>query len=137
MYFGFDRNLRYFTYGQGGYYSPQSYTAINVPIDYRSRIGDLSYRIGGTIGFVNWREDDSKVFPNNPGLQSQAEALARTDSTVMARYPGQSVSGLIGGVRADVDYALTPRLSLGGAFRYDKAADFDETRILLRLNNRF
>ena len=66
VYFGFDRNLRYFTYGQGGYYSPQSYTAINVPIDYRSRIGDLSYRIGGTIGFVNWREDDFEGLPEQP-----------------------------------------------------------------------
>ena len=137
VYFAFDKNLRYFTYGQGGYYSPQNYTAINFPIDYRSKIGDFSYRVGGTIGYVNWRENDSDLYPNNPDMQARAVALARTDPTVSARYPGQSTSGLIGGLRADVDYALTPRLSLGGALRYDKAANFDETRILLRLNNRF
>ncbi|MBL6456440.1 BCSC C-terminal domain-containing protein [Belnapia sp. T6] len=137
VYFGFDRNLRYFTYGQGGYYSPQTYTAINVPLDYRSRIGDFSYRVGGTIGYVNWREDASNAFPTNAALQAQAEAAARADNTIVARFPGQSRSGLIGGIRADLDYALTPKLSIGGAFRYDKAANFDETRVLLRLNNRF
>jgi tetratricopeptide (TPR) repeat protein len=134
VYFAFDKNLRYFTYGQGGYYSPQSYAAINLPVDYRSKIGDLSYRVGGTIGYVNWRESDSDFFPNNRDLQADA---ARKEGAGLARYPGQSTSGLIGGLRADVDYALTPRLSLGGAFRYDKAANFDETRVLLRLNNRF
>ncbi len=137
VYFAFDKNLRHFTYGQGGYYSPQSYTAINFPVDYRSRIGDFSYRVGGTIGYVNWRENESDLYPNNPDMQARAVALSRTDPTVSARYPGQSTSGLIGGLRADLDYALTPRLSLGGALRYDKAANFDETRILLRLNNRF
>jgi tetratricopeptide (TPR) repeat protein len=137
VYFAFDKNLRHFTYGQGGYYSPQSYTAINFPVDYRSKIGDFSYRVGGTIGYVNWRENDSDLYPNNPDMQARAVALSRTDPTVSARYPGQSTSGLIGGLRGDVDYAITPRLSLGGAFRYDKAANFDETRILLRLNNRF
>lgn len=137
VYFAFDQNLRYFTYGQGGYYSPQSYAAINIPVDYRSRSGNLSYRVGGTIGYVNWREDDSKVFPNDPGLQARAEALAQADSTVSATYRGQSKSGLIGSLRADLDYALTPQLTLGGGLRYDKAADFDETRVLMRLNNRF
>lgn len=137
VYFAFQKNLRYFTFGQGGYYSPQSYTAINIPLDYRSRIGDVSYRIGGTLGYVNWREDASNLYPNNPDLQAQAEALARNNSALTAQFPGQSQSGLIGGVRADLDYALTPQLSIGGAFRYDKAANFDETRVLLRLNNRF
>jgi hypothetical protein len=44
---------------------------------------------------------------------------------------------VIGGVRADLDYALTPALSVGGALRYDQAANYNETRVLLRLNNRF
>ncbi|MDB5371559.1 MAG: hypothetical protein JWP04_201, partial [Belnapia sp.] len=131
-----------FTFGQGGYYSPQNYAAINIPLDYRSRIGDLSYRVGGTLGYVNWRESDSPAFPTNAGMQALADAEARkprspNDAAVISRFPGQSQNGIIGGLRADVDYALTPQLSLGGAIRYDKAANFDETRVLLRLNNRF
>ena len=139
VYFGFDKNLRNFTFGQGGYYSPQSYAAINIPLEYRSRIGDLSYRVGGTVGYVNWRENASDLYPNDPALQAQAVRAAAADQTgaTVARFPSQTQNGFIGGLRADLDYALTPQLSLGGAFRYDKAANFDETRFLLRLNNRF
>ncbi|RYJ01104.1 MAG: tetratricopeptide repeat protein, partial [Acetobacteraceae bacterium] len=139
VYFGFDKNLRNFTFGQGGYYSPQSYAAINIPLEYRSRIGDLSYRVGGTVGYVNWRENASDLYPNDRALQARAVQAAAADPTgaTVARFPGQTQNGFIGGIRADLDYALTPQLSLGGAFRYDKAANFDETRFLLRLNNRF
>ena len=139
VYFGFDKNLRNFTFGQGGYYSPQSYAAINIPLEYRSRVGDLSYRVGGTVGYVNWRENASDLYPNDPALQARAVQAAAADPTgaTVSRFPSQTQNGFIGGIRADLDYALTPQLSLGGAFRYDKAANFDETRVLLRLNNRF
>jgi len=141
VYFGYDRNLRYFTLGHGGYFSPQQYTALNVPVDYRGRVGDVTYRVGGTVGYANYREDRAPYFPNNPGLQSQAEALAAstagTTSPVSAFYAAQSQSGFVGGVRAEVDWAITPTLTLGGAVRYDRAANFDETRLLMRLQSRF
>ncbi|WP_043838761.1 cellulose synthase subunit BcsC-related outer membrane protein [Muricoccus aerilatus] len=141
VYFGYDRNLRYFTLGHGGYFSPQQYTALNIPVDYRGRAGDVSYRIGATAGYASYREDRAPFFPNNPGLQSQAEALAASTAgspaPVSAFYQGQSQSGFVGGVRAEVDWAINPTLTLGGAVRYDKAANFDETRVLMRLQNRF
>jgi hypothetical protein len=43
----------------------------------------------------------------------------------------------VGGLRADLDYAITPRINLGAGFRYDKAADWDETRVFIRLQSRF
>lgn len=141
VYFGYDRNLRYFTLGHGGYFSPQQYTALNIPVDYRGRVGDVSYRLGATAGYASYREDRAALFPNNPGLQAEAEARAAatvgTASPVSAFYAGQSQSGFVGGVRAEVDWAISPTLTLGGAVRYDKAANFDETRVLMRLQNRF
>ena len=137
VYFGYDRNLRYFTLGHGGYFSPQQYTALNIPVDYRGRVGDVSYRLGATVGYASYREDRAALFPNNPGLQAEAEARAAattgTPSPVSAFYAGQSQSGFVGGVRAEVDWAISPTLTLGGAVRYDKAANFDETRVLMRL----
>lgn len=141
VYFSYDRNLRYFTLGHGGYFSPQQYTALNIPVDWRGRAGDVTYRIGATVGYASYREDRAPYFPNDPGLQSQVEALASSTaggtSPVTAFYAGQSQSGFVGGLRAEVDWAITPTLTLGGAIRYDKAANFDETRLLMRLQNRF
>ncbi len=141
VYFGYDQNLRNFTLGQGGYYSPQSYWALNVPIDYRGRMGDLRYRVGATAGYAVWRESSSNVFPNNPTLQSQLQAqvsaLGGPTSTLFAAFPAQSKQNFVGGLRADADYALTPRVDLNAAFRYNLSADWNETTFLMRLRSRF
>jgi Tfp pilus assembly protein PilF len=141
VYLAYEQNLRYFTLGHGGYFSPQQYTALNIPVDYRARVGDLSYRVGATIGYAAWREDAAPYFPNDPSLQAQLNTLAAastgTENAVNATYRGQSEAGVVGGVRADLDYPLNDSLSIGAGFRYDKASNFDETRFQLRLRNRF
>lgn len=137
VYFGFDRNLREFTFGQGGYFSPQQYFAVNIPVDYRGRSGNLAWRLGGSVGYGTYREDASPLFPTDAGMQRAVEARARTDSTVQARLPDRSRSGIVTGVRGELDVNLTPDLSLLGAVRFDKAPQFDETQVTLRLRNRF
>ena len=137
VYFAFDRNLRYFSLGHGGYYSPQSFYALNVPVDYRGRSGDVSYRLGATAGYAVRRESSAPFFPLDPDLQGRADARAARDPTALSRYPAQAQQSFVGNVRADADYALTPQMNLGASFRYDKAANWEETRILVRLNGRF
>ena len=65
------------------------------------------------------------------------EARARTDATVQARLPERTRSGVVTGVRGELDVNLTPDLSLLGAVRFDKAPQFDETQVTLRMRNRF
>ncbi|RVT98877.1 tetratricopeptide repeat protein [Rhodovarius crocodyli] len=137
VYFGFERNLRFFSLGHGGYYSPQSFAALNLPVDYRSNLGDLRYRIGATVGYAAWRENSSPIFPTDPTLQGLVEARARTDSTVLTRYAGQSRQNFIGNLRADLDYPITSGINVGASVRYDKSANWDETRVMMRLNGRF
>ena len=63
VYLAYDKNQRLFTFGNGGYFSPQSYVAVNLPVDWRGRNGDLSYRLGGTIGYQSYREDSAQILP--------------------------------------------------------------------------
>jgi len=142
VYFAYDRNQSHFTFGSGGYFSPQAYTAFNVPVDYRGRSGDFSYRIGATAGYAVFRQEATPVFANDPNLQRQlvarAAALNPTATTpLLTSFPSQNQQNFVGGLRADLDYAITPRINLGAGFRYDKAADWDETRVFLRLQSRF
>ncbi|HZF74919.1 MAG TPA: cellulose synthase subunit BcsC-related outer membrane protein [Acetobacteraceae bacterium] len=111
VYLAYDRNQRAFTFGNGGYFSPQSYAAVNLPVDWRGRSGDWSWRLGGTVGYANWREDPVQ------GFAGSTTSLA-----------GQSQSCATGGARGDLEYALTPQLRLGAGLRYDRAADWNETR---------
>ncbi|UPY37751.1 cellulose synthase subunit BcsC-related outer membrane protein [Sediminicoccus sp. KRV36] len=138
VYFAYDRNQSQFTYGSGGYFSPQAYTAFNVPVDFRGRSGDFTYRLGATAGYAVFRQEATPYFPNDPALQRQLVARAATSTTpLLTGVPTQNQQNFVGGLRADMDYAITPRINLGAGFRYDKAADWDETRVFIRLQSRF
>lgn len=137
VYLSYDKNLRFFTLGQGGYFSPQNYVAANIPIDYRARLGNLSYHLGGQIGLAHFKEDRSPLFPNDPALQARAEAREAADSTQSAFYAGQTQTSLVGGVRADAEYAITPQFKVGGLLRYDRAAEWNEVRAMLFARYRF
>jgi len=139
VYFGYDNNQRLFTFGNGGYFSPQSYFAVNFPVDYRARSGNLSYRVGATIGYQSYREDSAKYFPRDAALQTQLEQtlLTSTDLSVRARQPARTESGVIGGLRGDIEYAITPNLRIGALIRYDRTANFEEVRGLAFARYRF
>jgi hypothetical protein len=137
VYFAYDNNLRYTTLGHGGYYSPQTFLAASVPVDWRGRSGDLAWRLGASIGVAQFSEDRVAVFPNDPNLQSQLVALAASDNTLNTHYPSQDKTGLTAGLRGDLEYAVTPALRIGGALRLDQAADWNEYRALLYARYRF
>lgn len=129
VYFSYDQNLRYQTLGHGGYFSPQSFIAANVPVDYRGRSGNFTYRIGGSLGLVTFTEDRAPVFPNDPSLQAGlVQRVANGEQGVAAFYAGQSKTGVTGGLRGDIEYMVTPQLRIGAAARFDKAADWSEAR---------
>ncbi|RAI59929.1 cellulose synthase subunit BcsC-related outer membrane protein [Roseicella frigidaeris] len=137
VYFGYDNNQRLFTYGNGGYFSPQSYVAANIPLDWRRREDDLAWRVGGTIGYQAYKEDAARYFPLDPGLQAQAETAAAGDPSLRAAQPSATKSGVTGGVRGDIEYAVTGNLKLGGLLRHDRTGDWNEARGLLFARYRF
>jgi hypothetical protein len=124
----YDKNLSYFTYGQGGYFSPQQYVILNLPIEYMGRNGQFTYDLKGSIGVQHYRLDSSPYFPNSPGAQAAAAAnMASITTTTLdsgAVYPGQSKTGIAYSFRAVGEYQLAPQLavgamaSLGNAYQY-------------------
>ena len=130
-YMAYDQNLRLFTVGHGGYFSPQSFFSATVPIDYRARTGNFFWRVGASAGFSTFREDRNALFPDDASLQRQVEQRAASDSTITAFYPGQTQSGFAGGLRGDIEYAVSPALRLGALARYDRSGDWNEGRAMV------
>jgi hypothetical protein len=128
VYFAYDENQRFFTYGHGGYFSPQDYTAINLPVEWRGRSDAWRWRLGGSLGYAVWSEDGAPVFPTDAGLQGQLAARAVQDPRIFAVTPSQSEAGLIGSLRGNLEYALTRDLALGATLRYDRSANWNEAR---------
>ncbi len=127
VYFGYDKNLRYFTLGQGGYFSPQSYVAALIPVTYREQDGKLTWSVGGAAGYQSYQEDASNVFPGSAALQSQLVSLASTNALVATSYPADSQSGLVGSAHADAEYTISTNLRLGGQIAFQHSGNWSET----------
>ena len=110
----FDKNLSNFTYGQGGYFSPQQFISLAVPVEWQARSNRLAYRVNGSLGVQHVRTDSSAYFPLDPSLQ----ALTNTF------YSGTSKTGLGYGLGFAMEYQLDPQWYLGGQVAVDNARDY-------------
>ncbi|MDY7538497.1 cellulose synthase subunit BcsC-related outer membrane protein [Undibacterium sp. RTI2.1] len=136
--FFYKKNLRYFSYGQGGYFSPKNYIALGVPIDLSGRKGNLAYQIGASIGIQHFTEESSLYYPNSKADQSELEAFAAANPTlnIATTYPGQSHSGIQYKLLGGLEYQIAPQFFVGGRFSIDNSGDFTDGSgaIYLRYN---
>lgn len=131
VYFSYTNNLSNFTLGQGGYFSPQNYFAALIPLTWRDKVSEnLSYEIGGALGYQTYHENSSPIFPLDPALQAQLNQIQANPATHIAgvntSYPANSASGVTGNAHGLIDYRLAPNLHIGAKFAYQHAGNFYE-----------
>ncbi|MFM0403429.1 cellulose synthase subunit BcsC-related outer membrane protein [Paraburkholderia aspalathi] len=125
----YNRNLSYFTYGQGGYFSPQQYMILNLPVEWTGRNGQFTYDVKGSIGVQHYRQDASDYFPLDGTLQTNAAAEAKTLGSNLdsgAQYPGQSKTGVSYSLSAVGEYQLAPQLAFGATASLGNAYEYRE-----------
>lgn len=137
-YLSYDRNLSYFTYGQGGYFSPQSFYSLTFPIDWAETSGKFKYNAGATIGVQSIQQSSAQFFPTNYYFQNAANILASNGVTPFAPvFPSQSNTGIAFGLRLGFEYAVTEQTSIGAKANFDNAYQYDQGTILLFLKSAF
>lgn len=139
-YIDFERNLRYLTFGHGGYFSPQNFFSVGVPIDYRAEGERWNWGVGATVGLASWRERTEPFYPINPVQQGQLETLAGMfggPGVLETHHAGRNVFGVIGQLRGDVEYRISANWSIGGAGRFDISPNFQSGRVLAFTRYRF
>lgn len=114
-YWQYSKNEHFYTFGNGGYYSPQSYFSVGIPLDWKGRYKKLSWEIDGSVGMSFTNEDRSPFFPTRPDLQ----ALAGNPY-----FGGGSGGGFSYAVEAALEYRITPHFVAGGRFRLDRSRDY-------------
>ena len=127
----YQRNLRYFTAGHGGYFSPQQFVSFGLPVEWAQRNGRLSYQLKGSVGVQYFKEDAAPYFPNSPSRQAAAvlaasDALAFGETGATAMYPGQSRTGLGYNLGAAMEYQMHPQVFLGGHLALNNARNYRE-----------
>lgn len=126
-YLNFSKNLSYFTYGQGGYFSPQDYFNVAFPIEYSQTNKDWSYKLSGNMGYQSYTQRESDYFPNNPDLQAQLVNYVNQGYSPQATYAAQNKSGFGYSLRAEGNYKINPSILIGGAIGYDTFGHYSES----------
>ncbi|WP_454055841.1 cellulose synthase subunit BcsC-related outer membrane protein [Cupriavidus sp. Marseille-Q8015] len=124
----YSENQRFYTFGHGGYYSPQRYLSVAIPLDWSGRHARWSWRLLGSAGWSWTYEDAAPFFPTRPDLQA---------ASGNATYGGGSGGGFSYTVGATVEYTLAPRWVVGAGFSIDRSRDYAPNRAMAWLRYLF
>lgn len=120
-YWHYSQNLSGYTFGQGGYYSPQSYVALSLPLDWRGRLGDFSYRLRPAVSYSVSRTDDSPFYPGDAALQQQAMGSPLPPGYTRPVHDGGSGAGIGYSLKVALEYHLLPDYFVGVSYDMDRS----------------
>jgi Tfp pilus assembly protein PilF len=120
------KDVSYFTYGQGGYFSPQQYVILNLPVEWMGRNGAFSYDLKGSIGIQHFRTSGNDYFPLNDVPSGLMRANDKSAPDADLKYPGVSKTGFAYGVKAAAEYRFASQLSLGASASLGNAYQYRE-----------
>ncbi|MGY2374690.1 cellulose synthase subunit BcsC-related outer membrane protein [Pseudomonas sp. SDO524_S393] len=115
MAMGFKDNQGFYTYGQGGYFSPQRFFSLAVPVRWAQSFDRFSYELKSSVGVQHIAQDGADYFPTDRILQ---------DNAPTKKYDSSSKTGIGYSLNAAAEYRLTSRFYLGGEVGVDNAQDY-------------
>lgn len=132
----FDADSSEATFGQGSYYSPQSYQSLSVPITFYGRWQRWSYSLRVAVGQSRTTDDDALFYPGHPQLQQQAVDIAPT-TFVEPVFLGGSSSGFSRSINAAIEYRINAHWYVGFAANLQRAELFTPNNGMLYLRYHF
>ncbi|MEQ9011461.1 cellulose synthase subunit BcsC-related outer membrane protein [Algiphilus sp.] len=123
-HWAYERNQRFYTFGHGGYYSPQAFTTFSLPLYVQGGGTRWSYAAQLGYAYTRSREDEADYFPGRPDLQAAARAAGEDPV-----YAGGSGGGASLQAEFATEYVLTDRLGIGARFAINRA-DFYEPNFM-------
>lgn len=138
MYWSYQRDLGNFTLGQGGYYSPQMYASIGLPIGYARRWDDWAFLIQGSVSRSVARTSNSSYYPlmgAMPGPVNALFAQGVTPGGFQAANTSQGSTSSSWGysLRGSLERRLGNHWVLGAAFDLQRGQDYMPSRFIVYL----
>jgi hypothetical protein len=126
MLWHYDKNLSGYTLGQGGYYSPQRYFSLSLPLGYARRTQDWSFLVQMSVSWSYARTDSSPLYPLKSLMPP--DQPGRNASTAAGTSSGFGYTAL-----AAVERRLTNHMVLGAGVDIRQSEDFTPNRAMLYL----
>ncbi|MFC4527012.1 BCSC C-terminal domain-containing protein [Dyella halodurans] len=123
-YWHYDNNQHFYTFGNGGYYSPQKYVSVSIPLDWTGRRERWSWELEASVGKSWTREDEAPFFPTRPDLQMQAVARMAAASLGSPYFGNGTGGGFSYTVAAALEYRIAPQWVIGTRLKLDRSHDY-------------
>lgn len=130
----YSENLRYYTFGHGGYYSPQKYNSLALPFRWTGRKARWSYLLQGSVSSSVSYEKDMPFYPTDAALQTQAVANAAIMAPTYTGGNGHGTGWSLGGA---LEHQFTAQLFLGARLQIDRSDYYTPNFAILYLRYLF
>lgn len=127
-YQSYDNNQNYFTYGHGGYFSPQSFVSVNFPVRYWMKKGPLSVDASVAPGYQSYSQQAEALYPTETGAQAVLDYLKSQNSDVRSHYDSASRTGFGLSASGSAWYTVTPGTRIGGDLAFNSFGPYKEFR---------
>jgi tetratricopeptide (TPR) repeat protein len=116
----------FYSFGHGGYYSPQRYVSLGVPIELQGRRGALSYDLRAVPAWSWTYVQTAPYYPTDASLQALAGNPVYTSGTGTGGGPA-------GSIRADIEYRPAAHWSVGAWLNIDRSAYYAPNQLMVYL----
>lgn len=82
----YDKNLKFFSFGQGGYFSPQEFYLASIPITWYARHPRFEYEVKFSGGVQYLHEGASLFYPASPGAAAVTQGIYSSDNNLAPNY---------------------------------------------------
>lgn len=121
-FWSYAQNLGEYTFGHGGYYSPQSYVSLGVPLEITGRWNRWAYQLRGS-GSVSYSVVDAAPFyPGDAALQAAAGGMPLPAGFSAPVYDASSGAGTGFSLKGALEYEITKKWFVGGHLDIDRSA---------------
>lgn len=134
-YENFKHNENNFTFGHGGYFSPQKYFVASIPVNYKKRTENLELNANVSLGYQKYHLNEEDYFPTNSAYQEAAEILAGYGFLKSAKHQSKDESGIGGSAKIALDYYLLDDLLIGGRIGYSTFGEYKEMTEMLYIKS--
>lgn len=136
MHWRHDKDLSGYSLGQGGYYSPQRYSSVGVPVSYAWRNYDWSLLLEGSVSWSQAHSGSSRLYPD-AHINRKVLAQYGVDSNLDAMTEASDSSGLGYRLRGLFERRLSDQWVLGGGFDWQHSDDYAPSHGMLYLRYLF
>jgi cellulose synthase operon protein C len=136
-YWNYERNLSNYTFGSGGYYSPQSYVSLSTPLELTGQEAGWAYKLRAAVSYTISQVSGAAFYPDDAALEAQAAREPLPPGYTSAYFSGYHSSGFGFTVYAAAEREVTRALVVGFMADIDRTDYYHPTSIGVYLRHAF